>query len=372
IQKQLKKANTTLAQELKECKAILAETSKSLGESISVRDSCLVALQTKQAEFEKYKSFNDHTIECDKLEHELQCLYLHKVKECDCLAQKLSNRTESVSKEVHNELLKHFAKVEKHSISLEIALQKHKEQIIQLILFIVDSGCTKYMTGNLKPLCNFAKKFQGTVHFGNDQFAPILGYRDLVQGNVIINKVYYVEGLNYNLLLVGQFCDAELEVAFQKSTCFVRDLQGNDLLTDPKICMYALTVSTAEPKNIKEAMADSAWIEAVQEELHQFDRLQDSSFELTAFSDVDHAGCIDSHKSTSGGIQFLGDNHVDEDRTSILWLQLQQNSVVLTEYQLADIFTKALPEDMIKYLVRRIGMRCLAQAELEVLAKVSS
>nr|GEY30639.1 hypothetical protein [Tanacetum cinerariifolium] len=59
---------------------------------------------------------------------ELQCLYLHKVKECDCLAQKLLNQTESVSKEVHSELLKHFAKVEKHSISLEIALQKCKEQ----------------------------------------------------------------------------------------------------------------------------------------------------------------------------------------------------------------------------------------------------
>nr|GEX01282.1 hypothetical protein [Tanacetum cinerariifolium] len=44
IQKQLKKANTTLAQELKECKTILVETSKSLGESISVRDGCLVAL----------------------------------------------------------------------------------------------------------------------------------------------------------------------------------------------------------------------------------------------------------------------------------------------------------------------------------------
>nr|GEV98926.1 Gag-Pol polyprotein [Tanacetum cinerariifolium] len=43
---------------------------------------------------------------------------------------------------------------------------------------------------------------------------------------------------------------------------------------DPEMCMYALTVSTAEPKNIKEAMADSAWIEAIQEELHQFDRLQ--------------------------------------------------------------------------------------------------
>ncbi|GJR86630.1 retrovirus-related pol polyprotein from transposon TNT 1-94 [Tanacetum coccineum] len=45
------------------------------------------------------------------------------------------------------------------------------------------------------------------------------------------------------------------------------------LATDPEMCMFALTVSTAKPKNIKEAMADSAWIEAIQEELHQFDRL---------------------------------------------------------------------------------------------------
>nr|GEX21495.1 hypothetical protein [Tanacetum cinerariifolium] len=47
------------------------------------------------------------------------------------------------------------------------------------------------------------------------------------------------------------------------------------LATDPEMCMYALTVSNTEPKNIKEAMADSVWIEAMQEELHQFDRLQD-------------------------------------------------------------------------------------------------
>nr|GEY16241.1 retrovirus-related Pol polyprotein from transposon TNT 1-94 [Tanacetum cinerariifolium] len=87
------------------------------------------------------------------------------------------------------------------------------------------------MTGNLKLLCNFIEKFLETVRFGNDQFAPILGYGDLVQGNVMINRVYYVEGLNHNLFSVGQFCDADLEVAFRKSTCFVRDLQGNDLLT---------------------------------------------------------------------------------------------------------------------------------------------
>nr|GEY27045.1 hypothetical protein [Tanacetum cinerariifolium] len=53
----------------------------------------------------------------------------------------------------------------------------------------------------------------------------------LVQGNVTINRVYYVEGLNHNLFSVGQFCDVDLEVAFRKSTCFDRDLQGNDLLT---------------------------------------------------------------------------------------------------------------------------------------------
>ncbi|GJU10038.1 retrovirus-related pol polyprotein from transposon TNT 1-94 [Tanacetum coccineum] len=92
-------------------------------------------------------------------------------------------------------------------------------QIVQLILFIVDSGCTKHMTGNLKLLCNFVEKFLGTVRFGNDQFAPILGYGDLNQGNVTIKRVYYVEGLNHNLFSVGQFCDADLEVAFRKSTC---------------------------------------------------------------------------------------------------------------------------------------------------------
>nr|GFA22504.1 hypothetical protein [Tanacetum cinerariifolium] len=46
------------------------------------------------------------------------------------------------------------------------------------------------------------------------------------------------------------------------------------LATDPEMCMFALTVSTTEPKNIKEVMADSAWIEAMQEELHLFDKLQ--------------------------------------------------------------------------------------------------
>ncbi|GJR93682.1 hypothetical protein Tco_0265856 [Tanacetum coccineum] len=54
---------------------------------------------------------------------QLQCLYQHKIKECECLAEKLSKQTETVSKEVYNELLRSFAKLENHSISLEVTLQ---------------------------------------------------------------------------------------------------------------------------------------------------------------------------------------------------------------------------------------------------------
>nr|GEU65451.1 hypothetical protein [Tanacetum cinerariifolium] len=503
IQKKLKKANTTLAQELKECKTILAKTSKTLGESNSVWDSCLVALQNKQTEFEKYKAFNDRTIDYDKLEQtvdnawvkhtkdqfstptaqdmdiliktclmplslktqndsfifvhelkqemhadlkwlaELQCLYLHKVKECDCLVQKLSKQTESVSKEIHTELSRRFAKLEKHSISLELALQKYlkaqlqdknisisklkkhiekcKEKYVetkfdkpsvvrqpnaQRILkpsvlgvnhktnvsrpqhrsnqikdkvvpnnsqvklkktqvedhpripsisnniksvtacndslnsrtsnvnavcatcgkCLVDSNhfaCVTKMLNDVnartkkpnvvpistrkpkghanksvttphkkkvasksttqKPksyyrmlyekaphdanlkLCNFVEKYLGTVRFGNDQFAPILGYGDLVQGNIMINRVYYVKGLNHNLLSVGQFCDAYLEVAFQKSTCFVRDLQGNDLLTGNRgFDLYTISLQESTSSTLLFLMAkDSptqAWL----------------------------------------------------------------------------------------------------------------
>nr|GFA08489.1 retrovirus-related Pol polyprotein from transposon TNT 1-94 [Tanacetum cinerariifolium] len=105
------------------------------------------------------------------------------------------------------------------------------QKLVEIVLFIVDSGCSKHMTRNLKLLINFVEKFLGTVKFRNDQIAPILGYGDLVQGAVTIKRVYFVEWLNYNLFSVGQFCDADLEVAFRKTTCYIRDLKGNDLLT---------------------------------------------------------------------------------------------------------------------------------------------
>ncbi|GJT41447.1 hypothetical protein Tco_0941312 [Tanacetum coccineum] len=84
-------------------------------------------------------------------------------------------------------------------------------------------------------------------------FAPILGYGDLNQGNVTIKRVYYVEGLNHNLFSVGQFCDADLEVAFRKSTCFVRDLQGNDLLTEARVLEQdnSMLISKKKALNIR-------------------------------------------------------------------------------------------------------------------------
>nr|GEV08608.1 retrovirus-related Pol polyprotein from transposon TNT 1-94 [Tanacetum cinerariifolium] len=135
-----------------------------------------------------------------------------------------------------------------------------------------------------------------------------------------------------------------------------------------------------------------------------------SSFGLTAISDVDHAGCIDTRRSTSEGTQYLGDKLVSwmskkQDGTTMssaeaeyvaLSASCAQHSrtkhihtryyfiieqvkngiielyIVRTEYQLADMFSKALPKDRFKYLVRRIGMRCLTPAELKVLAKESA
>ncbi|GKF11761.1 hypothetical protein Tco_0049687, partial [Tanacetum coccineum] len=72
IQKQLRKANTSLAQELKECKSTLEETNSTLRESNRTRDRYFVALHDKEIELAKYKTFKDHTIENDILELKLK------------------------------------------------------------------------------------------------------------------------------------------------------------------------------------------------------------------------------------------------------------------------------------------------------------
>nr|GEU52601.1 hypothetical protein [Tanacetum cinerariifolium] len=87
----------------------------------------------------------------------------------------------------------------------------------------------KVLVSNLK--IKKSLKFLGTVKFGNDHVTKIMGYGDYKIGNVTISRVYFMEGLGHNLFSVGQFCNSDLEVAFHQHTCFIRNLDGLDLLT---------------------------------------------------------------------------------------------------------------------------------------------
>nr|GEU50430.1 hypothetical protein [Tanacetum cinerariifolium] len=210
------------------------------------------------------------------------------------------------------------------------------------------------------------------------------------------------------------------------------------------VCFYARYQSRPTEKHLKEVKRIFRYLRGTINMGLWYPK--GSSFKLTAFLDADHAGCIDSHKSTSGGIQFLGEKLVgwmskkhncttmslaeaeyvalSTSCAQVIWMRTQlqdygfnynkiplyydsqsaiaiscnlvqrsrtkhihtryhfikehvENGItemyfVRTEYQLADMFTKAIPKDRFKYLVRRIGMRCLTPAELEVLANASA
>ncbi|GJX27043.1 hypothetical protein Tco_0233339 [Tanacetum coccineum] len=85
---------------------------------------------------------------------------------------------------------------------------------------------------------------------------------------------------------------------------------------------------------------------------------------LTAYADADHAGCQDTRRSTSGSAQFFGDKskHIDI-RHHFIREQVEKGVVELyfmrTEYQLADIFTKALPRERFKFILPRLGMKSM-------------
>ncbi|GJZ97093.1 hypothetical protein Tco_0669427 [Tanacetum coccineum] len=108
ILKQLKKANASLTQELEKCKTNLDETNSALGEAISCRDSCLIALQNKQNEFEKYKAFNDRTIDYEILQTKLnETLGLLALKDIE-IKEGLKTKAYEISvlNQKHDELVK--------------------------------------------------------------------------------------------------------------------------------------------------------------------------------------------------------------------------------------------------------------------------
>ncbi|GJV77378.1 retrovirus-related pol polyprotein from transposon TNT 1-94, partial [Tanacetum coccineum] len=99
--------------------------------------------------------------------------------------------------------------VAQESVVTKVYIRRPK--VFQIVLWYLDSGCSKHMTGDRSQLTNFVHKFLGTVKFSNDQIAKIMGYGDYQIGNITISRVYYVERLGHNLFSVGQFCDSDLK-----------------------------------------------------------------------------------------------------------------------------------------------------------------
>ncbi|GJS12067.1 retrovirus-related pol polyprotein from transposon TNT 1-94 [Tanacetum coccineum] len=224
--------------------------------------------------------------------------------------------------------------------------------VVQFVLWYLRSGFVlrTYLWQGIAPqlIDTLYVKFLGTVRFGNDHIARIMGYGDYQLENVTISRVYYVEGLGHNLFSVGQFCDGDIEVAFRKNTCFIHNLEGfeespktpifcnvplnespheestsqgslsnvrqthtlfehlgkwtknhpianvvgdpsrsvstrKQLQTDATWCYFDAFLTSVEPKNFKQAMTEQSWIDAMQEEIHEFQRLE--VWELVLYPD---------------------------------------------------------------------------------------
>nr|GEV09215.1 retrovirus-related Pol polyprotein from transposon TNT 1-94 [Tanacetum cinerariifolium] len=140
-----------------------------------------------------------------------------------------SKNKEAEVEEHHRNLL--LSKNNKHTSSTCNNIQIDSQDVISKVVF---ATCTKCLisVNHDKCLRNYVngKNCRGTVRFKNDHVAAILGFSDLQWGNILITRVYFVEGLGHNLFSVGQFCDSDLEVAFRRDACFVKNLEGVDLL----------------------------------------------------------------------------------------------------------------------------------------------
>nr|GEV71616.1 hypothetical protein [Tanacetum cinerariifolium] len=147
------------------------------------------------------------------------------------------------NKEAHLDYLRHLkesietireiveeAKVVRPLDSLIVSTCRCTKHSQELLEYAIGICCLKHMTRDRSRLINFVKKFIGTVRFRNDHFGAIIGYGDYVISDSVIFKVYYVEGLGHNFFSVEQFCDVDLEVAFRKNSCYVRDTDGVELI----------------------------------------------------------------------------------------------------------------------------------------------
>nr|GEV52829.1 hypothetical protein [Tanacetum cinerariifolium] len=153
----------------------------------------------------------------------------------------------------------------RYSLSNKNCVVKTKNTVVQIVLWYLDSGCSKHMTGDRSQLTNFVNKILGTVKFGNDHVTKIMGYGDYHIRNVTISRVYFVERRGHNLFSVGQLCDFDLEVAFRQHTCFIRNLEGVDLLFGSRgNNMYTLSLGDMMKSSpiclLSEASKTKSWL----------------------------------------------------------------------------------------------------------------
>ncbi|GKA03507.1 retrovirus-related pol polyprotein from transposon TNT 1-94 [Tanacetum coccineum] len=254
-------------------------------------------LKKFQAELDRYHDVNYASkvaIDCAKAKGDLMSYKMESKKSFNEYTRKINDLNQTIL-EMRKELFAHQETIsimsqekeaqkkfhntrEDNELEKFIALE-NKIKVLDDILYKTGQSVqtVNMLNRNCKTSCvqpEFLKKAQranprlydiGTVKFGNDQIALILGYGDLVQGNITIKMVYYVEGINHNLFFVGQFCDTDLEVSFRKSTCYIRDLKGNDLLVGSRTTdLYSITLQETSTPNLiclmAKATSSQAWL----------------------------------------------------------------------------------------------------------------
>nr|GEX49083.1 retrovirus-related Pol polyprotein from transposon TNT 1-94 [Tanacetum cinerariifolium] len=258
-------------------------------------------------------------------------------------AAKFVGDFKSLVKEADESLAKHK--------TLELEIERLLRVVAdQDIMFVVQNNSvvdTSYLQTelerNLKLLKNFVWTFLGTVRFGNDHVAAILGFGYLQWGNILIPRVYFVEGLGYNLFSVGQFCDLDVEVAFRRNACFIINLEGVDLLKGNRLTnLY--TINLYEMASVSPiCLMDHA---RAHQELHKI--IKDEIFPIVNQVDARHKALELEIKRllravvSQDSISVVQNNYVDE--TSNLQTELErtkerfENCIIKKENEYAKLW----------------------------------
>ena len=130
----------------------------------------------------------------------------------------------------------------------------------------VDSGCSRHMTGTLELLSSYVNKEGSSVTFGGNQKGKIKGYGMIVKGEITVNQVYYVDGLNHNLISVSQLCDNGMDVMFKIKYCvmYKADTLIEVMRADRRGDLYLLCFDILETKEeiclVSSVKNEEAWL----------------------------------------------------------------------------------------------------------------